>query len=331
MATMILCEKDLGKSEGLRRAPGFPYVGSVSELITSAIEIPTSDDHPVCGDLYLPASGSARSIVLLCHGLKGYRAWGFLPYVADRLREAGIAALSLDMSLNGTLPAPDDDATTRGDASSPERNRYVRPVLFEQNTLAREHRDIEYAVRFVAGGGLKEHIPTPLLIGLFGHSRGAIAATLNAIECPQVQALCTWSAIDDPDDFTPRQKERWRREGVYAFTESTGGTRLGIGLDYLNDLEEHHEFYLMRERVRELRVPHLTVHGQADMVVSVECAFNLHHAEKQLRDKQLVVLQTGHTFGIPYPEPRVLTQPSAALKRATDETVSWFEAHLQGD
>jgi pimeloyl-ACP methyl ester carboxylesterase len=301
----------------------------VKELITSAIEIPTSDDHPVWGDLYLPAAGSARGIVFLCHGLKGYRTWGFLPYVADRLREAGIAALSLDMSLNGTLPAShDDEASARGGAGDSRRSRYSRPDLFEQNTLAREHRDILQAVRFVSEGGLREQISTPLMVGLFGHSRGAIAATLNAIERPEVRVLCTSSAIDDPDNFTPRQKERWRRDGVYAFTESTGGTRLGIGLDYLNDLEENHEFYLMRERVKELRVPHLIVHGQADMTVPVECAFNLHNAEKQLRRKQLVVLQTGHTFGIPYPEPEVLTQPSAALKRAVEETVSWFRAHL---
>jgi len=325
---MILSEKDLGKSEGLHHRSGIPYVRSVRELMTSAIEIPTSDDHPVWGDLYLPATGPVRSIVLLCHGLKGFRTWGFLPYVADSLREAGIAALSLDMSLNGTLPA--SGAASRQDADDPERSRYIRPDLFEQNTLARERKDIEHAVRFVSEGGLKEHIPTPFLIGLFGHSRGAIAATLNAIEHPEVWALCTWSAIDDPDDFTPTQKERWRAEGIYAFTESDG-TRLGIGLGYLDDLEEHHDYYLMRERVKELLAPHLIVHGQADIVVSVECAFNLHQAERQLRDKQLIVLKTGHTFGIPYPEPRVAAQPSAALERATDETVAWFKAHLQGD
>jgi len=325
---MILSEKDLGKSEGLRRTPGIPYVRSVRELMTRAIEIPTSDDHPVWGDLYLPATGDVRSIVLLCHGFKGFRTWGFLPYVAGHLREAGIAALSLDMSLNGTLPP--SGAASRVGADEPEQSRYVRPDLFEQNTLARERSDIAHAVRFVSGGGLKEHIPTPFLIGLFGHSRGAIAATLNAIERPEVRALCTWSAIDDPDCFTPTQKEKWRRNGIYAFTESEG-TRLAIGLGYLDDLEEHHDYYLMRERVTELRTPHLIVHGQADMVVSVECAFNLHQAERQLREKQLVVLQTGHTFGIPYPEPRVLTQPSAALERATDETAAWFKDHLQGD
>jgi len=296
--------------------------------MTSTIEIPTADDHPVWGDLYLPTTGSAQGIVLLCHGFKGYRTWGFLPYVAECLREAEIAALSLDMSFNGTLPLPDRAARRGSGRAAP--SRYVRPDLFEQNTLAREHADIRHAVRFVTEGGLREHIGAPLLIGLFGHSRGAIAATLNAIERPEVRALCTWSAIDDPDNFTPEQKQRWRRDGVYTFTESTGGKSLGIGLGYLDDLEENRDYYFMRDRVKELRVPHLIVHGQADMTVPVECAFNLHGAEKQLRHKQLVVLHTGHTFGIPYPEPELLTRPSAALLRATNETVAWFKTHLYG-
>jgi pimeloyl-ACP methyl ester carboxylesterase len=230
------------------------------------------------------------------------------------------------MSLNGTLPEP--DGSRRNAPGRVAGSRYVRPDLFERNTLAREHADILSAVRFVAEGGLRNHIRSAFLIGLYGHSRGAIAATLAAIERPEVRALCTWSAIDDPNNFTPKQKQRWRREGVYAFTEATGGTRLGIGVGYLDDLEENHGYYLMRERVRELRVPHLIVHGQADMTVPVECALSLHQAERQLRQKQLVVLQTGHTFGVPYPEPGVLTRPSSALKRATSETVAWFKTHL---
>lgn len=288
------------------------------ELTTQTIDIPTSDDYPVRGDLYLPPTGEVRGIVLLCHGFKGFRTWGFFPYLATRLRDAGLAALALDMSHNGTLPASADAA----DGS------YVRPDLFLRNTLARECGDLGHAIGFITGGGLSDEISGPLQIGLFGHSRGSVATTLSAIDYPEITVLATWSAIDDPDFYTRKQKERWREKGILEFVEA-GGVSLGLGIDYLNDLEENHEKYFLRERMKDLNVPHLIAHGQADIVTGVEHAIRLHAAEGHLRHRELLVLQTGHTFGIPYPTPVPLSEPGAALERATDETVAWFERFLQ--
>ncbi len=287
------------------------------------IEIPTDDSHPIRGDLYLPQAGTPVAIVLLCHGFKGYKTWGFLPYVAERLRGAGLAALSLDMSHNGTFPM-------RGGAPvSGAGSIYVRPDLFERNTLRREYHDLSSAIGFVAAGGLPVPLPLPLPIGLFGHSRGGVAAILNAIEQPEVQAICTWSTTDDPDFFTSEQKTAWRRDGKYSFVVSTDGTQLGMGLGYLDDLEERHDVYFLRERVKELRIPHLIVHGKADIVVGVASALALHESEHHLRDKQLVVLPTGHTFGILSTHAGPVVAPSKALQQATDETVSWFETRLR--
>jgi dienelactone hydrolase len=287
------------------------------------IEIPTDDAHPIRGDLYLPQNSLPRGIVLLCHGFKGYKTWGFLPYLAERLRGAGVAALSLDLSHNGTFPAP---------ASAPASGAgslYARPDLFEQNTLRREFHDLRRAIRYVVAGELAiDHRP-PLPIGLFGHSRGGVAAILNAIEHTEVHALCTWSTTDDPDFFTPEQKTKWRRDGRYPFVVSTDGTQLAMGLRYLDDLEENREFYLLRERVRELRIPHLVVHGKADIVVDVASAVALHESEHHLRDKRLLIVPTGHTFGIQSTHAARVTHPPAALQHASDETVSWFETHLR--
>ena len=289
------------------------------ELTTQTIDIATGDDFPVSADLYLPSGGNPEGIVLLCHGFKGFRRWGFLPYLATRLRDAGLAALSLDMSHNGTLPETSDAADTP----------YVRPDLFRRNTLSRENTDLRHAIRFVTDGGLSQQLGGPVLIGVFGHSRGSVAATLNAIDQPEVTALATWSAIDDPDSYTRKQKEKWRKKSVLEFVEA-GGVSLGLGIEYLDDLEENHEAYLLSERVKDLKTPHLIAHGQADIVTGVEHAIRLHASERHLKHRELLVLQTGHTFGIPYPAPVPLSEPGTALKRASDETVAWFVRFLQG-
>ena len=133
---------------------------------------------------------------------------------------------------------------------------------------------------------------------------------------------------DDADHYTDAQKERWRRDGKLAFQVQSEGTPLGVGLAYLDDLEENHGFYRLRERVRELKVPHLIVHGKADLTVPFTSALSLHEAERHLRDKELLVLQTGHTFGVDPLTHGPIKKPSRALAQAVRETVMWFQNHL---
>lgn len=295
----------------------------VIEPVVHTLEIPTRDAHPVRADLYLPATSDPAGIVLLCHGFKGHKSWGFLPHLAEKLRDAGLVAMSVDMSFNGTFALGNGQSPT-GDPDG----AYPRPDLFERNTLERECEDLTCVIHFVSEGGLREQVARPLPLGLFGHSRGGVIAVLNAIEQPSVKALCTWSTTDDPDFFTAEQKDKWRREGKYYFVDSAHNTKLAVGVDYLDDLERNHERYALAERVKELRVPHLIVHGKVDLVVPVDCAMALHEAEAQLEHRRLVVLQTGHTFGIPYPSPPEPARPSAALEEACGETVSWFTTFL---
>jgi pimeloyl-ACP methyl ester carboxylesterase len=337
-------ENELRKSQGLRSRAGFPYLQAVSNLPIRTIEIETCDENPVRADVYLPTASRADAIVLLCHGFKGYRRWGFFPYLANRLCRAELAVLALDMSLNGTV--------VKGGRRGSQR--YAHPELFALNTLRREYEDLRAAIQWVVKGGVAEiagggvadvevagrashdsHVighdrpdrPESPAIGLFGHSRGAVAAVLNAIEQPAVRALCTWATAADPDFYTAKQKQRWRRDGEYAFTD-VDGTRLAVGINYLNDLEQNRSFYFLQKRVRELQTPHLIVHGEADVVVAVDSARRLHEAETSLEDKRLLLLKTGHTFGVPYPARAGQEQVPRPLERAANETVDWFARYL---
>lgn len=274
------------------------------------IEFPTADGFVIRGDLHTPPDGSRSGLVILCHGFKGYRTWGFFPFLAGRLADAGLAALAIDFSFNGDL----------GGAA--------RPDLFRRNTIRRERSDLDTVLRPIAherlGGLLGGRVP----VGLFGHSRGAVVATLAACENDAIGALCTWSCPVHPDHFTAAQKERWRRQGEYDFTDSRGGTRLALSTEYLDDLEANHDAYDVVRRVASLRVPHLIVHGEADLAVSAGDASALHDAEKELRDKRLLVLRTGHTFGVTDDGVISLDNAPQALAEACYATVKWFTHHF---
>lgn len=289
------------------------------------IEIPTPDGAAVRGDLYLPRERTPTGVVILCHGFKGYKTWGFFPYLAGRIRDAGMAALAIDFSLNGTFP---DESARESPETTPQGTRYTRPDLFRMNTVAREIQDLAAALHSLSRDGFGGRIDPASPVGLFGHSRGGVSAILNALENERVGALCTWSTPDHPDHFTARQKEIWRRCGEYDFTDAIDGARLALSAAYLDDIETHRDEYDLLRRVGDLRVPHLIVHGEMDLAVPVRCAHALHDAERKLCDKKLVIVRTGHTFGVSDPPGLDADDPPRAMVEASDVTVEWFHAHL---
>ncbi len=274
------------------------------------IEIPAADGFAIRADLYAPLDGSRSGLVILCHGFKGYRTWGFFPYLAECLAGAGIAALAIDFSFDGDLGGT------------------ARPDLFQRNTIKRERADLEAVLRPVVHERPGNLAGARLPIGLFGHSRGGVIATLAACENHAIGALCTWSCPAHPDHFTAAQKERWRGQGEYDFTDSRGGARLALSTDYLDDLENNREAYDLVRRVAALRVPHLIIHGETDLAVRVDDARALHDAERELHDKKLLVLRTGHTFGVADGPAMDAENPPRALAEACYETVRWFNHHF---
>ncbi|UCH84284.1 MAG: hypothetical protein JSW50_00935 [Candidatus Latescibacterota bacterium] len=326
------------------------------------IEIPTTDEYPVRGDFYVPETASPPGIVVLCHGFKGYKTWGFFPYVAGRIREAGLAALSIDFSFNGTHPTggSEDDSSAPKLEPGDRQPLYPRPDLFRINTITRERNDLLSVMRFIRAGQLDPHIKTPRSVGLFGHSRGGVVSFLHAVQHNDVDALCTWSIPDHANIFDARQIERWRAMGDYDFTNAADGTRLSVSLRYLDDLENNIDAFDLAKQATRLRTPHLIVHGETDLAVDVECARVLHDAEENLDDKQLLIVRTGHLFGVTYPAqdvtpankqphdpgapadafakpaettgpdapPQTADAPTDVLVKTTDVTVDWFATHL---
>ncbi len=278
---------------------------------TVTIEIPTGDDNPVWADLYKPGeeNGPVGSVVILCHGLKGYRRWGFIPQLARSLCEAGIAALAIDFSHNGAAGC--DGGLSGGPV-------YRAPELFRDNTLDRERNDLAAVIRWVRRGA-EGRIGLSVRPGLWGHSRGGGSVVLNALTSPEdISAIVTWSAPAHADIYKPRQKKRWREAGEYDFLEGVSGERLAMGIGFLDDLEARHEEYSLAGRAGDLAVPHLAVHGEMDLVITAESADRFYNAKPARAEKQILKLRTGHTFGIAR-SPR-----SGPLLEAIDATCEWF-------
>jgi len=292
------------------------------ELYEPAIlSIPTRDEHPVLADWYPPLinENSVRHIVVLAHGFKGHRRWGFIPLLAARLAASGFGALAIDFSHNGRVP--EDGSPTAGSA------RIIAPSLFRANTIARELDDLSAVLKWIrdpARGKKTLGLDPDVAIGLWGHSRGGVVSILTALDDDSISALVSWSASAHPDHFTERQKMMWREKGELAFKDLNSETPLALDVQLLDDIEQHRDDYAAADRARDLAIPHLIVHGEHDPTVPVKDSYRYYDTPTIRADKKLLRLLTGHTYG--YDDGFIA---SDALENATKATVEWFENYLR--
>jgi len=289
---------------------------------TPHIAVVPAGRDAVVADVYAghDAAPSPRGVVL-CHGFKGYRRWGFIPYLAERIAAAGITAVAIDFSHNGRVPA---GAGTGGWRDGGASGDFVAPERFRDDTLARQHAELAAVIAWIRAEGAAAIAPDAAL-GLWGHSQGGVITLLAALDDPAVEAVATWSAPAHPDHFTPRQKRAWREAGALDFTDNETGTALSLGLAYLDDIERRREHYAVAERAAGLHAPHLIVHGERDLAVPVGDAMTFYDVPGAVADKKCLRLATGHTFGWSDGPPA-----GEPLRRAADVTVDWFDTYLGG-
>lgn len=281
----------------------------MSQTAPFTIETPAGQTLHGLVDLPDNAPGE-RPVVVICHGFKGFMEWGFFPYLATLLAERGFVAVRFNVA--GTGQQPGDDLVTD-------------PEAFKANTHSRELADLlavlEALGETIAPGRVDRH-----KIGLVGHSRGggnAILAASHAPWCDRIRALVTWASVATFDRYSPQEKEAWRRDGSYPVVNARTGQQLALGIDLLEDLEQHGSELDILAAASRLRAPWLIVHGSGDESVALESANRLAGAAGG--KKELLILEeANHTFGSRHP----FVGPTPHLIQALNATQTWFRRYL---
>lgn len=259
------------------------------------------------GTVRIPEGPPPRTGVVLVHGFKGYKDWGFFPWVAERLVADRHAVVTFNLTGSGI----GEDPHTFSDLDA-----------FEANTYTREQRDIARVVEAVRG----ELLPrTPDRIGLMGHSRGGAGAILQAAVGPSVEALVTWAAVANLDRWDEATCREWREAGRIFVLNSRTGQQMPLGVGLLEDFEAHREALDVTAAASRVGVPWLIVHGSDDETVEPDDGRALARAAPGAR---LVLIDgAGHTFGAKHPFEEV----PAALESAVAATRRHFREHLRPD
>lgn len=247
-----------------------------------------------------------RPAVLILHGFKGFKDWGMFPPLADRLAQAGLTAVSFNLSGSG--------ADDRGDFS--------RLDLFRHNTYRRDLEDIDSVLSALIQGRLGVVAPTS--IGLIGHSRGGGEAVLMGDD-PRLGAIVTWSAIGTIRRWPDEEMDRWRTTGHLDVLNSRTGQVMTIGRDLLQEIDSDADGALSIEQAAAcIAVPWLILHGSQDESVPLAEADLLHRAATRDDAVFQVLDGAGHTFGATHP----LTGITPHMETAFERTVDWFSRFL---
>lgn len=241
---------------------------------------PTAFPAVIRGEIRLPEGGSDSAVVLI-HGFKGFRRWGFFPHVADRLVEDGHAVVSFDFSLNGVGEGGLD---------------FDELEAFARNTFSRELTELRQVVEALRGGSLPGAPPSR--IGLLGHSRGGGIGILGARELG-VDALVTWASVSTFQRWDDETRRRWKEAGRIHVANARTNQEMPLDVTLLEDVERNPHRLDLEGAAAELDLPWLIVHGDDDQAVSVAEAERLSRAAPGARLQ--VIAGAGHTFGATHP------------------------------
>lgn len=250
----------------------------MSEPMRREFEILSNEGLPLRGTLEIPRN--AERLAIIIHGFKGFKEWGFFPWLAERLSASGIVACRFDMSRNGIGGDPET---------------FERLDLFQNDTYSIQLSDLQRVVDHVRSTEGFGALP----FFLIGHSRGGAIALLASRRVRGLAGIVTWSAIASTDRWDERTKRDWRKSGHLEVLNARTRQVMRMSTAVLDDLEQNRESLDVIGAVESMQIPLFVAHGGNDETVSPEDAEAIAGAHK---DASLMVIGTAsHTFNAIHP------------------------------
>jgi len=230
---------------------------------------------PIRGDFDHPAG--AKALVVIVHGFKGFKDWGFFPWLAQTLGNQRVATCRFNMSRSGV-----------GENSE----TFDRLDLFAEDTYSAQIADLQKVVRYC-----QERISAPLF--LLGHSRGGGISYLAAQSIENLCGIMTWSSIARIDRYDAKTIAAWRQVGYVEVENSRTKQMMRISTRLLDDLEANRERLDILGAVARIHQPILVIHGGRDE--SVPAAESVGIASAASDVSHLVIANASHTFNAIHP------------------------------
>lgn len=252
----------------------------------------------ILGTTHLPEA-STQGVVLLGHGFKGYKDYGFIPWLSQHLCDAGCVVHRFNFSGSGMEHG----------------HGRIDPDAFHGDTWNRQVEDVLALMGAIASDRLPGG-PGPVL--LMGHSRGGVTSLLSSGRhagddvMSSLRGVATLAAPSGCLSMTPEEQAELLSTGGLDSPSNRTGQVLSVGRGFLQEQLDDPEGHDVLTQARRIRVPVSVIHGMEDDAVPAGAARELCSA---LGDGATLHLLEGgnHVFNVSNPFP-LDEEPSPQLR-----------------
>jgi predicted alpha/beta-fold hydrolase len=277
-------------------------------MIDNYFEIKSTNKKIINGNIRYNENHKKKPLIIISHGFKGFKDWGFLPYVGEYFAEHNAISVVFNYSSNGKKSGLD---------------LMIDVDEFCQFTLSQAKEDLDCLISNFIHDGLDkksiEHWNGDIYLA--GHSMGGGFSLVCASSSVFVKKVSIWASIGTFMRYTERQKVLWKRYGFAEFPNQKTGQVLKMNVDYLNDLEKNYKNFDIENIIKSLVIPLQIINAAQDATIQKkETEILIENSNKELTRIDTVP-RTGHTFGIDHP----MKNTSTALENLLNLSLEFFE------
>ena len=222
--------------------------------------------------------------LIIVHGFKGFKDWGFFPYTAKYFADKGFCVITFNFSHNGIGESKFD---------------FIELNKFAENTVSLEVSELAQVITAYKKGFFEDSVFGKIC--LIGHSRGGGVALLSSF-IEKVDSYIIWSSVETFDRYTERQKTEWRKQGYLEVLNSRTNQMMRMNVELLEDIQANKSGSLNIEKaVKDLNKPLLIVHGEQDLTVPIAEGEQIFNWSNKTISEFEKIPAAGHTFDIVHP------------------------------
>lgn len=278
-------------------------------IINKNIVIERSGKKPILLDSFYPESKENQPIIIFCHGYKGFKDWGAWNLMAKSIAEAGFCFIKFNFSHNGgTMENPID---------------FPDLEAFGNNNYTKELDDLNDLLNWIQNHFKSNKWVNTSQICLIGHSRGGGIAIIKASEDERIKKFITLASVSDfgTRTYTVGNLKEWKKNGVKYVLNGRTKQQMPHYYQFYEDFKVNEKRLHIESAEKQLKIPHLIIHGDNDTSVKVDEAYTLHQWNP---DSVLKIIEgADHVFNTKHPWEQENLSPE--LKIVTDSIIDFLK------
>ena len=246
--------------------------------------------------------------LIFVHGFKGFKDWGFWPYIGNYFADNGYFVITFNFSHNGI---------------GENLTEFTELDKFAANTFSLECEELNEIIDAYLNNffGVRSNSR----IGLAGHSRGRGDSLLVSSRRKEIGSVALWASIANFNRYSERQEKEWRKNGVFEVLNTRTNQMMKLNISLLEDLDKNKNVLLNLEiAARKLNKPLLIIHGEQDLAVPIMEAEQIYNWSDKEKTEFHKINASGHTFDVTHP----FMGSNSKLDLVLDKTLEFFNKNL---